>query len=223
MADGMPRRAAKQYQAPSTWTGCYIGGNLGAGWSRTDTNRVSQDGVGPAPAAYWNETDAAFVGGAQVGCDYQFDRNWLIGVQGQFVWGDIDGSRALTAFPTFTGVTKVGNIDTVTGRIGYVVSPVHLLYAKGGVAWVQNDDKVLLPGGGLSESASHTQTGWTAGGGFEWMLARNWSAFAEWNHMEFESNNQHFTAAPGLLPPGEILSIKQSTDTVLVGINFRLN
>jgi hypothetical protein len=43
------------------WTGCYIGGNTGGGWSRVDTTRISQDAVGPAFAAYGRETDNGFM------------------------------------------------------------------------------------------------------------------------------------------------------------------
>ena len=55
-----------------SWTGCYVGGNVGLGWSRQSQNRIDQFGVGPAPASYGVETDTSLVGGAQVGCDYQF-------------------------------------------------------------------------------------------------------------------------------------------------------
>ena len=39
----------------------------------------------------------------------------------------------------------------------------------------------------------------------------NWSAFAEYNYLWIEDfSGQHFTAAPGLFPPGEILNVKQT-------------
>jgi outer membrane immunogenic protein len=63
------------------WTGCYIGGNVGGGWAKQDQARIDQIGVvGPAPAIYGTETDSAFVGGGQIGCDYQFAGNWVVGV-----------------------------------------------------------------------------------------------------------------------------------------------
>src|SRR5260221_191602 len=66
------------------WTGCYVGGNLGGGWSsisQTKNGRI--DGVPSPTADYGNrDSDGAFIGGAQVGCDYQFAGNWVVGVQG---------------------------------------------------------------------------------------------------------------------------------------------
>jgi opacity protein-like surface antigen len=49
----------------------------------------------------------------------------------------------------------------------------------------------------LSGSASNDRTGWTVGGGLEWMFAPNWSVFAEYNYMDFGRENINFTAAPG--------------------------
>ena len=44
----------------SQWTGCYVGGNIGAGWLRSESgaNTVS-------------ESSAGISGGGQFGCDYQ--------------------------------------------------------------------------------------------------------------------------------------------------------
>jgi outer membrane immunogenic protein len=43
------------------WTGFYIGGHAGAGWLDSDT---------------------AFIGGGQIGYNWQFTPNWLIGIEG---------------------------------------------------------------------------------------------------------------------------------------------
>src|ERR1700692_2101211 len=51
------------------WSGCYIGGNVGGGWSRMDTERVQTDLVAPAFANYGRENDSGFIGGGQAGCD----------------------------------------------------------------------------------------------------------------------------------------------------------
>jgi outer membrane immunogenic protein len=47
------------------WTGCYIGGNVGGGWSRMDTTRVQTDLVSPSFANYGRENDSGFIGGGQ--------------------------------------------------------------------------------------------------------------------------------------------------------------
>ena len=64
----------------------------------------------------------------------------------------------------------------------------------------------------------------TAGVGGEWMFTPNWSVFVEYNYMWIEDmSGQHFTSAPGLLPPGEVLNVKQTAHTALVGVNYKFH
>jgi outer membrane immunogenic protein len=206
------------------WTGCYIGGNVGGGWSRIDTTRVSQDNVGLSPANYGRETDNGFIGGGQAGCDFQVGSNLVIGVQGQFDFGDIKGRHALTDFPTFSETNDLKSVITATGRFGYLFTPGLLGYGKVGVAFLRDRNQVFQPSGALSESASFTLPGMTAGGGLEWMFTPNWSVFAEYNYMWIEdASAQHFTGTPGVVPPGEVLNMKQTVQTALVGVNYKFH
>jgi outer membrane immunogenic protein len=205
------------------WTGCYIGGNVGGGWTRMDTSRVSQDPAIAAPATYGRENDSGFIGGGQAGCDFQ-TTNVVFGVQSTFDFGNIKGKHALTDFPTFSETNNLKAVYTATGRIGYLWTPAFLGYVKGGMAWMQNKNQVLQPSGALSESASFQLPGMTVGVGGEWMFTRNWSVFAEYNYMWIEdTSGQHFTGAPGVVPPGEVLSVKQTAQTVLVGVNYKFH
>ena len=211
------------------WTGCYIGGNVGGGWAKTDQTRVTRLGV-PAVADYGSSEGSDFIGGAQIGCDYQFAGNWVVGVQGMFDFGNIDSSHALPAFPTFTSVNTTKNIFTVTGRIGYLFAPQVLGYVKGGGAWARIDHNILLPGGaGLSESATGVdRQGWTVGGGVEWMFAPGWSVFGEYNYMDFGRKDIGFTSAVtggGFVAgaPSEVVSTRLTTQQALVGVNYKFN
>src|SRR3979490_1935216 len=78
-ADMAPRYTKAPPPAPVvvySWTGCYIGGNVGGGWERTRQNpRIGQNGPAgfiPLPDAdFGSSTGTDFVGGGQIGCDYQ--------------------------------------------------------------------------------------------------------------------------------------------------------
>ena len=69
----------------STWTGCYLGFNIGLAGADT---KVEWGGV--ADVGHW--ADAA-AGGGQFGCDYQVASNWVIGVQGLLDGTNISDTR----------------------------------------------------------------------------------------------------------------------------------
>jgi outer membrane immunogenic protein len=211
------------------WTGCYIGGNVGGGWAKTEQTRVTRLGV-VAVADYGSSEDSNFIGGAQIGCDYQFAGNWVVGMQGMFDFGDIDSSHTLPAFPAFTSVNTTKNIFTVTGRLGYLFAPQVLGYVKGGGAWARVDHNTLLPAGaGLSESATGIdRQGWTVGGGVEWMFAPGWSVFGEYNYMDFGRKDIGFVSAltgGGFVAgaPSEVVSTRLTAQQALVGVNYKFN
>jgi outer membrane immunogenic protein len=211
------------------WTGCYIGGNVGGGWHKIDQTGVSPVG-GAAfvpPLALGSSEGSQVIGGAQIGCDYQFAGNWVVGVQGMFDFGNINSSDN---FPdprvnTFFQQTRTRDIFTGTARVGYLFAPQVLAYVKGGGAWTNTSTRVFgtVPALFLSESASNDRTGWTVGGGVEWMFAPNWSVFAEYNYMDFGRENINFTAAPGTFGLPTTNSTRLQMQTALVGVNYKFN
>ena len=208
---------------PTPWTGCYIGGNVGGGWTEVKTDRVFQDVAIPAPAVYGSKSDTGFIGGGQIGCDFQTG-NLVFGVQGMFDWAHINGQHALTDFPAISETNNLRSIITGTGRAGWLWTPQFLGYVKGGIAWLNNRNQVLLPGGALAESASFTEPGWTVGVGGEWMFTPNWSVFVEYNYMWFlDDKAVHFDAAPGLLAPGEVINVRQKAQTAMIGVNYKFH
>jgi outer membrane immunogenic protein len=82
----MPVKAAAVVAAvPYTWTGCYVGGHIGAGWNRTtftDPGTLAGPTLAPAGASIDVNGGAGVLGGVQAGCDYQFAGNWVIGLGG---------------------------------------------------------------------------------------------------------------------------------------------
>jgi len=113
--------------------------------------------------------------------------------------------------------------DTLTCRLGYAFAPTWLLYGQGGAVWAKNSADVTINGADVG-SLSRTGTGWTAGGGVEWMFAPNWSAFLEANYMDFGSNDRHINRSFATACAGGCgVSTKATATTVLVGLNYRFN
>lgn len=204
------------------WQGCYIGGNVGGGWSRMDTTLATIDGVGPATGNYGRENDNGFIGGGQAGCDFMAGRNLVFGVQGMFDLGNINGRHVPPDFPALYETNNLKWIGTATGRIGYLWLPQLLGYVKGGMAFMQNRNQIFTAAGTLTNSSSFTLPGMTVGVGAEWMFTQNWSVFAEWNYMWIEDKSgQYFTPSPGFV--GETLNVKPVVQTALVGVNYKFH
>jgi outer membrane immunogenic protein len=157
------------YTAPAplsaySWTGPYLGGNLGYEWGATSNNPTRPSG---------------FAGGVEGGYNWQ---------SGQFVFGgeaDIQLSGANDTFAPW----KFSNpwFGTVRGRAGYAVSNF-LIYGTAGLAVGELQAETF---GLVSET--HTSVGWTAGAGVEAAFAANWSAKVEYLFVDLASNNYAVT------------------------------
>jgi outer membrane immunogenic protein len=107
------------------------------------------------------------IGGGQVGCNYQFAPNWVIGIEGDGSAADIKGD----ATATILGITGTAHVRTdwiasVTGRVGWAADR-WLVYAKGGAAWAGDNYSADVPVFVEHIGASETRAGWTVGGGVE--------------------------------------------------------
>ena len=216
-AADLPRRApppapAAVYAPVSSWTGCYVGGNVGAAWG----SREITTSVGTISGS---SDSARFAGGGQIGCDYQAGA-WVFGVRNMFdvVDAHARGTVQTGPYAGYSAELKNSWLDLLTGRIGYAAQPNWLLYFQGGAAWRKNELTFFNPGGANVFDTNRTRTGWTVGVGTEWKFAPNWSAFVEYNHADFGSYGGTFNSA--LLGP-VALNAKSNADLVLFGVNWR--
>jgi outer membrane immunogenic protein len=222
-AADLPRKAPAYTPPPPppmTWTGCYIGANVGGAWGRFELDTALGD---------FSRSNGGFAGGGQIGCDYQFAGSGLvIGFRNMF-----DGTtnhRERTFTFTDTGGTGTGTadfhnrwFDALTGRIGYSWAPPWLLYFQGGAAWsrVEADFTVVDSGGTVvTGSNSKTKTGWTVGLGGEYRFTPNWSVFLEGNYYDFGDRDQTIVT-PVACPAGCSFNAHAKAATVLVGVNYR--
>jgi outer membrane immunogenic protein len=230
---------------PPMWTGFYVGLNAGGTFANSNRQTI---GVGPvaadaawrnaygnqinnliafssaASAAGYNGNNGGFIGGGQIGYNWQ--------VMGKFVAGmeaDIQGvanSNGSRAFATGAPVAGsqfgdawLGNhsvrgnlqyLGTVRGRLGWLVMPTLLVYGTGGLAYgglslnTTSSIYSVTGSGALSDGVapaiggvnfSNTQVGWTAGGGLEWMFMQNWSAKVEYLYYDLGTLTQNFALA----------------------------
>jgi len=200
-----PPAAVVAAPAP-TWTGCYVGGNVGGAFSNASANAVTSQ---------VSANGSGFAGGGQIGCDYQFGGGFVVGIRDMFDATSNNKSGTFAAGPLAGNVANFNNqwFDTLTARFGYAVAPAWLLYFQGGGAWVHTSTNVTAAGVQIAQG-SNSRSGWTVGGGAEWMFAPHWSTFLEYNYMDSGQNT--FATITGASVTG-----KWTQSTVLLGVNYR--
>lgn len=165
-----------------------------------------------------NGSDA--IGGLQLGCDYQMDR-FVVGIQAMADLGIINASSPLGAALTMN--TRTSNLYTATVRAGYLVTPEILAYVRGGAAWTRTNVSVVNTTTGQSASVAFNRSGWTVGAGVEWMFARNWSAFAEYDYADFGTATGTLPGAAAITGGPNVVRQKTQLHTALLGINYRFD
>ena len=232
-AADLPRKAPAYVPPPPpppTWTGCYLGANIGWIGGRINSDFNGGNNFFSNNFNDNHSTSSGFAGGGQIGCDYQFaGTNWVIGFRDMFDGTSLNRNRTLGFVSNqFGGVelhTRVNWFDTLTGRVGYSFAPNWLLYGQGGGAWANAEANFTL-NNFASSGQNRTRSGWTAGGGVEWMFAPHWSAFLEGNYMDLGHKSVSvfdgtITGACGSLIGGCNFNPKFTATTVLVGVNYR--
>jgi outer membrane immunogenic protein len=211
---------------PWSWTGFYVGGQIGGGWATTnwyeDASESGSSGIGPVGFQDGSVHSSGPLGGGQVGFDYQV--GWAVfGIQADADAANISGSAGCFSeapLTTQSCTTKIDALGTVTGRVGAAFDRV-LVYALGGWAW--ENEKLQNPCSGCVTSNfvfSGSASGATLGAGIEYAFAQNWSAFLQYNYMGFGTRDLAFTfAAPAVGLYTE--NVQESINVVKVGINYR--
>jgi len=219
-AADMPVKAAPLPPPPPpfSWTGFYIGGQVG--WARAhDDASIVNPGVPVAINLPFTVEMDGVIGGAHVGYNLQYGM-WVFGVEGSVDWADLNKSFTVGICPLFCGsaTTDIGIQGSVRGRLGVAFDRV-LLYASGGlaIADITNTYDTTAFGGGFA-SIGGTRTGWTAGAGAAWAVTNNWSVRAEYRHSDFgdvvdKSNVAFF--------PATNLNRHVTEDQVQVGFSYR--
>ena len=202
-AADLPRRAAPPVFTPVpvfTWTGFYAGINAGYGFGLEDSRdptliATADPRVVNGPATSLNVAGIAFdnggrndgfVGGGQIGYNYQFTpgSGVVVGIEADAQYADLGGRNgrngacgtagiacaftpgaALQPGVTLINPTGLQGLDffgTVRGRIGYAFDRV-LFYGTGGFAYGSF-------GGGRAVDTDDFRTGYAVGGGIEYAL-----------------------------------------------------
>ncbi|MBD0413929.1 outer membrane protein [Oryzicola mucosus] len=214
-----PSPAPEVVPAGFVWTGGYVGINGGYGGGNADHPFWADNGSETLTGSL-DFTSSGFLGGAQLGYNYQMDR-FVVGVEADIQAANVKGEGSLSLnSPALSGNLEVGTelkwFGTIRGRLGYAATDRFLVYGTGGAAYGETKSYALLNGDGVSEKSK--KWGWTVGGGAEYAVTDNITFKTEYLYTDLGSDN---------LFSGSVFGADASIDrdftfhTVRAGINYK--
>lgn len=211
------RAPAPVYKAPPpvalfSWTGFYVGGTVGAAWTKSDVSNNTVNGPIPLylPADVpgvnalgspgLSQTTAIF--GLKAGYNQQWG-SWVLGIEGdisslRFNRNAFTSGRPFLTFPAgvaaFSTTVDTSWLATIRPRLGYAFDKV-LLYATAGAAFgrvkYSNTYLAFSPLGAAfdNEAAASSQdrVGWAAGAGIDYAVTPNFILSGEYLHVDLGS------------------------------------
>ena len=232
LAADLPSRRAPPVFAPPppipvfTWTGFYVGGQVGYEFGR-DNGFATATATGAGLAAN-SARDSGVIGGAHIG--YNFSSQSLpvlgsiFGTLGSGVVigieGDVDGTTGRANY--LLGGVAVSDRDqiqgSVRGRLGYAFDRF-LVYGTGGAAFggFRNNYANLITG--ANSSSSTTRVGYTVGGGVEYAITNNFSLRAEYRFSDFGS----YTDIPGATGGGIAVRHRDTDNRIQGGFSYKFD
>lgn len=173
--------------APYSWSGFYLGANLGYGWARASASVTGTGGFSGDASEDLN----GGVFGVQAGYNWQFGQT-VIGIETDFQGTTQKASQTATCLAATCGVDVTATRDsklpwfgTTRLRLGYAFDR-WLPYLTAGIAYGEHKTEVTASTATASgsSSGSETRAGLALGAGVEVGLAPNWSAKLEYLYLD---------------------------------------
>ena len=211
-----------------SWTGFYIGANVGGAWSNnrwTDSRFLTN---------FNNNNNGVFIGGGQIGGNYQIGQ-FVIGGEWDFDWAANNNNNTGIIIPGVGNIVVTNNnrwITTVAARFGWAIDH-WLLYGKAGGGWVGNNNLTIT---NLNTGVSFTcgtftnftncgnnTGGWLVGAGVEYAFTNNWTVKLEYDYLGLGNRTFFVPATSPFLPGDTFTSNNRNVQMVKVGVNYLFN
>ena len=192
---------------PATpFSGPFVG--IQGGWQQDRQHVSIFDGEGGFASG--SARDSGFAYGGQAGFDMHLAPRIVGGVE-----ASITGRTGAERFDLGGGDSvRLKSDRTINGtaRLGYLVTPRGLLYARGGYT----NGRFSLSDT-FGDRASRTRGGYTVGGGYEQFLTRSVSARIEYNYSDFGRLRLDDVSGDGF---NQGVRGKQTRNAVTAGLNL---
>jgi outer membrane immunogenic protein len=193
-----------------SWTGFYIGGNAGYGWTSVSSPALGGALGGAAFAGPYSASGNGFLGGGQTGFNYQW-ANAVIGIEADFQ-GSTGSGTVSSVTDNINATAKNPWFGTARGRLGWAWDRI-LIYGTGGLAYGYSTLNGTAGVGPAAFTSSATYVTWTAGAGVEAAFWGPWSGKIEYLYAGSPST------VPSI-PNVTSISGRASTGIVRAGINY---
>jgi opacity protein-like surface antigen len=232
-----------------SWTGPYIGANIGYSFGKSKTDAVFNDATLGAPLFATSSSDNlnGLIGGVQAGYNWQVG-NWVAGIEGDI---QMSGQGAPPTYvcpsaicnPTIVDfdapvtasfVHKLDSFGTLRGRLGTTITPDVMAYATGGLAVGSIRSTVTLSGTGFDTdgnpgavsapfSVLTIRPGWTVGAGLEGRLFGNVTGKVEYLYIDFGTVSASVSNGLNATPITLSTSSRITDNIVRAGVNYKFN
>ena len=224
--DAMPAR---------DWSGLYVGVNAGYGgdvFSQQGVLFAPASGSNPAVglATYASDRTGGFVGGGQVGYNYQFYKHFVLGVETDAQWSGITGQHESTAVERPYAVVSLDNrvgldwFGTTRVRAGFARGD-SLSYVSAGAAYGQVSlNGVDYAGGVFNTGLSTFRAGWSIGTGTEYAITPDLSLRADYLYLSMGGVSGATSGVLFDLTPaaGSFSSSRVTNNVLRVGLNWKI-
>jgi outer membrane immunogenic protein len=205
--------ASAQAAGGHTWTGFYLGAQVGGLWQHANMDCCSNFGF----TDHYSGSPSGIGGGGYGGYNFQV-QNFVVGAEGDFNLTNAS-SNGDTFVPCCLVDPSTSWNASLRARAGLIVHDRFLLFVTGGVAFTDFD----LPaeaGTGCSPDcnfASGTRVGYTVGAGGEMFVTDSLSVKAEYLYADYGSDSvQYATGSPDSRST-------LTSNTVRIGVGWHFN
>jgi outer membrane immunogenic protein len=234
MAADLPTQVYKAAPkvAGFSWSGCYLGVQGGYGWghSNNDAGSLANRIADETPADFGGSPSGG-IAGAQLGCNYQFNGNWVVGLEGEGWRSWMKETASHTGLEDFP-VPDVHTLSaqnlwdaTLSIRLGAAVGRA-LFYVKGGGGYGSFQYTFIDAADFHDFDVNSHKFGWIVGAGVEYAITDHWTAKVEYNYLNFGTNrvDTHTIASERFRELSTVpysFSVNETKNIVKGGFNFK--
>ena len=234
---GLPFKAPPSYAPAFSWSGTYVGANLGGTWGSFHMDPFSTNNVtgvvGAAAGA--SLSDTSLIGGFQAGYNWQVGQ-WVLGLEQDYQFTGLKRTSgfAAPAAGFLAGDTlsiKTEYLAATRAKLGWAADRV-MLYAAGGLETGELDGSSTYVARGAPGSpalaftnADKLHVGFNVGAGVEYAVTNNVFLGVEYRYIDLGNETYNlgaFTPAGGAAQTvTNVVSLTASQ--VTARLNFKLN